>query len=238
MQASIDTLLCLYNFDGTECTHNRGRRIQFVFPHWLGNSLTPAATIKPVGRGCRCRVSHSHSEASPTLSELKAIPVNICPSVFRRRGEEEAVRIAKIIGLVSTVALTLTALVGVGSASAAETALCKSSTSVPYCNSGDLYPGNTALNATSTEVTIPTNLVNVKCKSSNLEGETKAQTGDPLAISVASWSLASCTTYGGSKCSATAQGGPYDGSLAWTSGDDGDLTVRGAGLGDQMRRRW
>jgi hypothetical protein len=142
------------------------------------------------------------------------------------------VKIVRITGLAAIAALALTAWLGAGSAVAAETTLCKSATNVPFCSVTDRYPASTTFQATASKVTINTSNVSFACASS-IEGKTNTQSGKPLGINITSWSLSSCATLGGTKCSVEGNNAnaPYAGSVTWTSGDDGDLTVKSGGSG-------
>jgi hypothetical protein len=142
------------------------------------------------------------------------------------------VTIIRTIGLAAIAALALTAWLGAGSATAAETTLCKSAADVPLCSAANRYAAGTTFQATTEEAIISTSLVSVECKSS-MEGKTNTQSGNPLGITITSWSLDSCTTVGGTDCVVENNNAkaPYAGSVTWTSSDDGDLSVKSAGSG-------
>jgi hypothetical protein len=138
-------------------------------------------------------------------------------------------KIARIIGLAAIAALVLTASLGAGSALAAETALCKTATISPYCESGDRYAKGTALQTANTTAVFENNLTNVICTESKLEGETTAETGEPLPVTISAWTLAACKTQSGTSCTVSpTKLLPYSSSLSWTTHTNGTLTT-GAG---------
>ena len=131
-------------------------------------------------------------------------------------------------------ATALTALAGVGSAMAAETTLCKSNAENPYCYSTYQYAGGTAVEASSSSVTFDFEGANhsVTCTGSTIAGKTKFATGEPLELSISSWSLTGCTmkVIYNLKCTVTpVSGSPYSATLSKTSGLNGTLAVTGAG---------
>lgn len=142
------------------------------------------------------------------------------------------------MGLFAVATLALTAFIGVGSASATETTLCKTATVSPYCASEDRYPSETALEASAGEVKIVTDLAIVKCGEATISGETEAQAGDPLPVDISAWTLGTAGTAGRcgtnsamTNCTVTPNNLPYDGSLAWTSGGSGALSLGNGGSG-------
>lgn len=141
---------------------------------------------------------------------------------------------ARLIGLAAVAALAMTMLAGVGSASAAKTALCESAADSPYCASEDRYAGGTALEASAGDATISTNVGSIECSGSSLEGETGASSGEPLPVEVAAWTLSDCKL-GGTTCTVTSEGSSYSASLSWTGSDDGTLAV---GAGGEGAPRW
>jgi hypothetical protein len=138
------------------------------------------------------------------------------------------VKSIRLSGLIIGV-LVITGVLGVSSALAVETTLCKNSTNSPYCTSEDSYPTGSSLQASSTNATI--NMVGgiINCASSSLSGQTTAATGAPLPVSLSAWSLEGCKV-GTTSCTVTANAGaPFPGSAAWTSGNDGELTLHSNG---------
>ena len=142
-------------------------------------------------------------------------------------------KIAKIVGLVAVAALALMASLGANTAFAAETTLCKTATDSPYCQAADRYPSGTTFKAspTSGKTRILTNLVNVSCSESTLEGKTSGKAGDPLPISISAWSLGNCQIYKGASCAVTAVNLPYSGTFTWSSGSKGTLAIGNSGKG-------
>jgi hypothetical protein len=139
------------------------------------------------------------------------------------------VKIARIVGLVAIAALAASVLFGAGSASAASTTLCKTATYSPYCEVGDRYSSNTAIEGTSTPTgyfRIKTEYLSVSC-SSILKGETTATWGE-LPVSISKLSLAECSN----GCTAEFKNMPYAGSLTQTTGSDGTLTTKSGGSGE------
>ena len=145
-------------------------------------------------------------------------------------------KIARTIGLAALAAMALMASVGVGSAAAVETTLCKTSAESPFCASKDRYATGTVVQATSTNATIDGGsfLGIINCSESTLEGTTGAAAGEPLAISVSAWTVGGCTnTTQGKSCTVKPnEGAPFAGSLAWTGSSNGGLTISNAGSGE------
>ncbi len=134
-----------------------------------------------------------------------------------------------MIGLAALAALALMASLGASSASAAETTLCKSAASSPFCPSSERYAAKTALKASTSAATIETSAGNVVCEST-LEGEISAASGTPQPISISAWPMSGCHL-GAQPCTVTTEGAPYAASLSWTASDDGDLNVKNGGSG-------
>ena len=67
-------------------------------------------------------------------------------------------------------------------------------------------------------------LVNVECASSGLKAATTT-TGGALSVSVSGWTVGECTTTEGGTCKANAVNGSTSGSLSWTSGANGSLSL-------------
>lgn len=126
-----------------------------------------------------------------------------------------------MFGLVAVVALALTAAVGVGTASAAATTLCKNTTYAPYCGEGDRYVANTALEASTPKKTkILTGFGTIECNSS-LQGKTGEEGGGSLPVSISSWTFTSCNI----GCEVSFKELP-SGSLGWGEGSNGTLALR------------
>lgn len=147
-------------------------------------------------------------------------------------------KIARIIGLAVVTALALTVFAGAIPAQANTTVMCKSSAPSHYCSDSEQYSANTELKATSSEATISSSVfgfpITVTCAESALEGETSAQSGDPLPGAVSAWTLGGCELEAGEAsypCLATTENLPYAGSVAWTEGDDGTLAIGDGGEG-------
>lgn len=140
-------------------------------------------------------------------------------------------RTAKLIGLAAVAALALMAWAGAGSASAAQTTLCKTSTISPYCEGSNRYPAGTAIEASTSSFIVETKTPNLKitCSSSTLSGKTNAESGEPLGVNVSAWSMSGCKPVG---CTASVTALPYNGSLAWSSGQNGTLTMGSGGKGE------
>jgi hypothetical protein len=133
-------------------------------------------------------------------------------------------KIARILGLAAIAALALLALAGAGSALAAETTLCKSSTESPYCTSEESYPASTTVQAsTSSPLILENTALKVECDST-LEGATSSAAGNPLSVSVSSWTF-SCAK---GACPSKIESLPT-GSITGSSGADGQLALRVGG---------
>lgn len=134
----------------------------------------------------------------------------------------------RLIGLAALAALALAASLGSASASAASTTLCKTSTYSPYCKAEERYPAGTALQAFSSNVKLelssgkaewPT----VECSESYLAGET-GSAAEPLGVQLSEWTLEGCTLGGSGNCH-VEEALEVPGTIAWTSGDNGTLSV-------------
>jgi len=142
----------------------------------------------------------------------------------------------KILGLAAIVAAAFTALVGVGSASAASE-LCKEK--VSPCPAASVYPAGTVLEATSTNATLTSSLGNVVCTHSLITGKTttagSTKTNVEGLIEKVSFTGCSLTTpfSGGTHaCSVTAINLSWKAVLVKTVAPNGTLTVSSGGLGD------
>lgn len=134
----------------------------------------------------------------------------------------------KMLGLAAVAAMALTAIVGAGSASA--TVLCKSSPSkTGVCSTGEKYPANTAISASAGTTTLETNTENVTCSSSATGVKNTAESGSPLASEVTSLTFSGCESSGKAACTVESVGSPWTGSVAWTNGGNGTLTVSNGG---------
>jgi hypothetical protein len=146
----------------------------------------------------------------------------------------------KTLRLIATAAIAVSAvlgLLGASSALAAQTTICKASEG-SYCLTANRYPSGTALQASASKVELGFNFFGIpgtmSCIESSLKGSTSAQAGEPLPVSLTTWSFGNCTTSWNSEnrsCTASAQYLPYAGSLAWTEGAKGSLTVANGGSG-------
>jgi hypothetical protein len=136
------------------------------------------------------------------------------------------VKILKLIGLAAMTAMASMAL-GPGSASAYETTLCKSGTQVPYCNSGERYPANTEITATTSNAIIETTWPKRRlvCEST-LKAKNTAESGAPLGMTVTEWSFGGCMEeFTEEECGVGTSNLPFTGSIAWTKSWYGDFTV-------------
>jgi hypothetical protein len=121
------------------------------------------------------------------------------------------------------------AFVGLASASASETALCKSIESSTSCSSPNRYPSGTEVQASSTNLTITTSLGTVTCGESSLKAKTNSLSGEPLGATVSAWTIGTCHI-GELTCSITGQPHqPYNGSFYGEEGGNGTLVVNGTG---------
>ncbi|HEY5815259.1 MAG TPA: hypothetical protein VIS95_02855 [Solirubrobacterales bacterium] len=138
--------------------------------------------------------------------------------------------VKRTIGLTVLTAAML-GLVGVGSALGAETTLCKSSAASPYCESKDRYAAETTIEAHATgTVAIKTSVGTIKCGASTLQAETGAVVGDPLPIDLSAWTLGGCgTNKTQSNCTILDEEVSSKGSLLWSKGADGALTLTDGG---------
>ena len=92
----------------------------------------------------------------------------------------------KILGALLLAATALMATVGVSSALATETALCKKATTeteIPICEGDHLYEGGTNVHAeleTGTKLTLQNSLGLIECTKSTIEFLTEEETAIPL----------------------------------------------------------
>lgn len=128
--------------------------------------------------------------------------------------------------LAAVAALACTAFAGVSPAFASKTVLCKASGS--SCTAGNVYPSGTALKASSSNVSIVTNLGTANCSESSLEGKTNSAEADPLPGELTTWTLGGCKL-GGTSCTATGENLPYSASVAASEGGNGSMALHGSG---------
>jgi len=140
------------------------------------------------------------------------------------------VKIARLVALSAAVVLVAMASLGAGSALAAKTTLCKTSTISPYCEEGSSYPANTTIEATSaSKFKITTSFgVTALCLAPSLKIKTGAESGEPLSASVTTWTVGKCDE----SCKAEFKNLPYAGSLSRTTGSNGTLTSANGGGGE------
>lgn len=139
----------------------------------------------------------------------------------------------KTIGLATVAALLLLSFVGISSAFAAQSVLCK--TSGPICMQSNAYPSGTTLKASPSSTIDPwVELAGTEgrilCGESTVEGKTTATSGEPLPGEISSWTLGNCTS-GGTACTVSATVGmPASASLEHTgsSGSNGRFTIIGS----------
>ena len=121
----------------------------------------------------------------------------------------------KMLSLAAIAAASLMALVGVGSASAAE--LC--STSTTPC-SGTKYESGTPLHAnleSGTKATLTNSITNVTCEASTVEGKTTSNGGSGVAITGEITNLTfttNCKTASGTACTVTVINKPYPATIS------------------------
>lgn len=112
-------------------------------------------------------------------------------------------RLIKTLGLMAICAIAAAALLGVTSASAVS--LCKSSHPLDECPVTERYGIPTTLQASlvaGTHLTILSNLGNILCKKSEIEGKTTSQTEESLLGEFTKFTLGECTL-GGTACTVT-----------------------------------
>lgn len=113
-----------------------------------------------------------------------------------------------------------------------ETVLCKASES-SLCSKANRYPAKTSISTgaveTATfELPIGETPHKVSCGSSQLMGETSAESGDPLPISLSKWTMSECKNEVGTGCTVTTEKLSGSASLLWSTGATGELTVPGS----------
>lgn len=135
----------------------------------------------------------------------------------------------KRVGLVAFLTLSVLVAAAVGSATAAETTLCKTGTDTPYCKTAAQYSPGTLIQTSSTNLVISNALVSVSCESSLFEAETNSQTGEPLPMTLVSLEFEGCEGSNGAEC--TVEGktpNPENVSLERTTSWNGTLTFKEA----------
>lgn len=139
-------------------------------------------------------------------------------------------KIARIMGLAVIAAVVLMVSLGVGSAVAIETTLCKTTTEAPLCPTADRYPANTAIEASASKVEFKATLlgtnIEISCTSSTLKGETTAVSGEPQSLKVTALSFGGCKEIASGKACEAFEGVglPYTASLAYSKGSNGTIT--------------
>jgi hypothetical protein len=114
------------------------------------------------------------------------------------------------------------------------TTLCKSSSGSPYCAIADRYPSETSIEASSTSVAFTSGLANFSCTESAIGAKSKEAAGEPLSMTLSTWSFAKCTTSGGGSCTVTTESLPGSASLAWSKESEGALSVPSGGEGQPL----
>lgn len=130
-------------------------------------------------------------------------------------------RLIKMASLAAVAVVAAMAFIGASSASAVS--LC--SNNETKCAS-PLVSG-TAVNASlkaNTEAVLDTNLGNVKCKVSNVEGHTNATSGSPLDGEITELTFTSCKL-GETVCNVTVEHKPYLALVTSSGGGNGKLTA-------------
>lgn len=135
-------------------------------------------------------------------------------------------RAVKMLGLAAAAALAAMALLGAGSASA--TTLC--SANEEECASP--LASGTVIKAESADVVFVTNLQNITCSGSKLEGKTTAASGEPLTAQITGLTLTGCKTASGASCTHTTLSLPWAAAFEATGGGNGALTLSSGGSGN------
>jgi len=148
-------------------------------------------------------------------------------------------KLSKIIGLTAIAVLALMATLGAGTAAAKTTTLCKTNTNSPACYPGDRYAASTALKATSSKVVLEGVYggKKIECTESALEGKSGAETGSPMPLTISKWTLNGCSSSQYGKCITSSLNENFTGSLAWTEGSNGSLSV-GKSKGENVNPAW
>src|SRR6201991_3593676 len=139
-------------------------------------------------------------------------------------------RLIKTMASMAVAVCAIMALVGATSASA--TRLC--SVSTDPCPSGNVYPSGTTINgavdasgailATSGGLVNPT--ITCRTSTNTLVSTSAGSTGGSISGNLSALSFSACTdNLGSCATSATVAGLPALGSVSWTSGFNGSLTV-------------
>src|SRR6476659_5688995 len=148
----------------------------------------------------------------------------------------------KILGLAALAAAALTAFLGVGTASATPTALCKQPTTfggLPICEPNHIYPAGTKVHAeleVGTNLTIATPAGVVQCTAATLDVITEQQTEKPLGAIVNALTFGNCKQGAEEVEVITVKNGTHDIEVIdqpfWTH--DGTLTLTGT----EITMRW
>ena len=135
----------------------------------------------------------------------------------------------KTLGLAAVAATAFMALVGVGSASAHSTALCKAN-ELP-CAAGNVIASGTSITSqlkTGTTATLLSSLGNVVCKKSGVSGKTTSGLGLSVTGNITSVTFTECTR-GGENCTVTSPASstnPFAASILVIPGTmNGEFTV-------------
>jgi hypothetical protein len=140
----------------------------------------------------------------------------------------------KMLGLAAVAAMALTALVGVGSAAAAGTTLCK--TAETPCKAENHYGIGTAISGESSNATLTSSLGNVVCSKSTVGGKTTTTGSNKTNVegTIDSLTFTSCTLTtppflggGTHSCTVSSINTPYKAVVADLGATKGSMTVTG-----------
>jgi len=134
-------------------------------------------------------------------------------------------RLIKMLGLALVAGLASAALIGGGTASAAE--LCK--VAEASCAAENLYGEGTAIVAKSSKAEIVTSSLTATC-ASTIEGKNMVDASTPLPLYISSVAFTECKS-GETKCSMKMLHLPYYGVLEYTSENAGTVTLSDWGEG-------
>jgi hypothetical protein len=137
----------------------------------------------------------------------------------------------RMVGVVVGVVALFAALTAAGSASAAT--LCK--VRAVSCPPAERYPAETAIKAQLRPKVVAefrTNIANISCTSSKIEGKTTAASGSPLPLQISEVSFGGCNGEGLGSCTFTTEHLPFAGSISASSTlGNGTFTLSGGGSG-------
>jgi hypothetical protein len=143
----------------------------------------------------------------------------------------------KIVGIAAVAAMAFMAVIGAGTASAANTTLCKVEESP--CKAENHYAIGTAISSTSSNATLTSNLGSVVCTKSSVGGKTTTTGSSKTDVEgkIESLSFTGCeltTPFFGTKhaCTVTSINTPYKAVITNNGGTKGTLTVSSGGTGD------